>query len=68
MKIKMSNKLHTKVGIFLRIDCVIVSDTVYLKQGEPYGGAVQHGGHFVFHKFLESANPHENRLKSSNYQ
>lgn len=67
MKVRMANKLYTKVGIFWRVDSIIVSDTVSLKQGESYGGAVQHGGHYDFHESLEPANPHEYRLKAHDY-
>lgn len=67
MKVTMANKLNTKVGIFWCVDGIIVSDAVSLKRGEPYGGAVQYGGHYDFHESLEPVNPHEYRLKAHDY-
>jgi hypothetical protein len=56
-----------KVGIFWLVDDVIVSDAVNLDESEPYGEALQHGGHYEFWGNLNAANNTERKLKSHSY-
>lgn len=58
---------HTKVGIYWNVDNVIVGDAVYLHEAEPYGDALQHGGHFEFWEKLKPTTEVERKLKSHAY-
>lgn len=58
---------HTKVGIYWYVDDTIVGDAVYLHEAEPYGDALQHGGHYDFWQNLKPATDAERKLKSHAY-
>jgi len=58
---------HVKVGIYWSINDVIVGDAVYLHEAEPYGDALQHGGHYDFWQDLKPATDSERKLKIHEY-
>lgn len=64
---KPATKPSPKVGIFYFIDDQIIMSAVPAKKGEPYGEAVQHGGHYEFWKSLIPRNLIERRFKARAY-
>ncbi len=56
-----------KIGIFFKVEARFLIDAVSVDSGEPYGAAIQHGGHYVFHESLVPMNPLERRFKSRDY-
>ena len=58
---------HTKVGIFWSVDDSIVADAAYLHEAEPYGDALQHGGHYEFWQNLKPSTAIERRFKGHAY-
>ena len=56
-----------KVGIFFKIENEFLSDSVPVADGEPYGDAIQHGGHYEFHETLVPKTSLEHRFKSHDY-
>jgi hypothetical protein len=58
---------HSKVGIFWCIDSTIIGDAVSQEKGEPYGDAIQYGGHFEFWENLAPASVAERKFKSHAY-
>jgi hypothetical protein len=56
-----------KVGIYFKIDNEFLRDAVPVADGEPYGVAIQHGGHNEFHELLVPATLPERRFKSHDY-
>lgn len=56
-----------KVGIFFKIDNVYLVDAVPLAEGEPYGAAIQYGGHYDFHESYEPSTPNGRRFKAHDY-
>jgi hypothetical protein len=56
-----------KVGIFFKIENQFLTDAVPIADGEPYGEAVQYGGHYDFHELLIPATPFERRFKARDY-
>lgn len=61
------SKPHTKVGIFWCIDSIIMGDAVPQEKAEPYGDAIQHGGHYEFWETLVPASESERKFKSHAY-
>ena len=59
--------MHTKVGIFWLVDDVIIGDAVSQEEAEPYGDALQHGGHYEFWEGLVPGTVQERRFKSHAY-
>lgn len=55
------------VGIFFYVDGDIIMDAVPAGLGEPYGEAVQHGGHYEFWDALIPKSLSERKLKSRPY-
>lgn len=55
------------IGIFFFIDGKILIDAVPVKDGEPYGDAIQHGSHYEFWEALIPKTPAEWRLKTRDY-
>jgi hypothetical protein len=55
------------VGIFFKVANDFLVDAVPLEAGEPYGDAVQHGGHYDFHELLRPAVPTERLFKAHDY-
>jgi hypothetical protein len=49
------------------VDNVIVGAAVPVEQAEPYGDALQHGGHYEFWEGLMPKNESERKLKSHAY-
>ena len=41
-----------QVGIYFVVQGEVICDTVSVEQGEPYGEAIEHGGHNDFHEML----------------
>jgi hypothetical protein len=58
---------HIKVGIYWSVDEVIVGAAVTLEMAEPYGDALQHGGHYEFWEKLHACTEAELKLKSHAY-
>jgi len=56
-----------KVGIFFFVDGEIIMDTVPVENGEPYGDAIQHGGHYEFWEKLVPKTLAERRFKARAY-
>jgi hypothetical protein len=56
-----------KVGIFWCVAGNIVGDAVAIDNAEPYGEALQHGGHYEFWETLKAGNETERKLKSHAY-
>lgn len=56
-----------KVGIFFKVGTDIIIDAVPLSEGEPYGEAIQYGGHYDFHESHAPSTPHEHRFKAHDY-
>lgn len=61
------NKPHTKVGIFWCVDSIIMGDAVPQENAEPYGDAIQYGGHFDFWELLLPTTVQERKFKSHSY-
>lgn len=56
-----------KVGIFFKVANDLLIDSTTLETAEPYGEALQYGGHYDFHETLEPSTPVERRFKSHDY-
>lgn len=57
----------TKVGMFWCIEGTVVGEAVLLSEAEPYGDALQHGGHYDFWDELKPKTEMERRFKSHAY-
>ena len=55
------------VGIFFKVSNEFLIDSVALEAAEPYGEAMQHGGHYDFHESFHPAMPVERRFKAHSY-
>jgi len=60
-------EFEPKVGIFFFVDDEILMDTVPVEDGEPYGDAIQHGGHYEFWERLVPKTLVESRFKARAY-
>lgn len=58
---------ETKVGMFWCVGETVVGEAVPLSEAEPYGDALQHGGHYDFWLHLKPRTEAERRLKSHAY-
>jgi len=58
---------HRKVGIFFLVENDLLIDSLAVEVAEPYGEALQHGGHYDFHESLHPAGPVERRFKAHAY-
>lgn len=56
-----------KVGIFFLVNEHLISDSVALEQGEPYGDTLGFGGHYDYWQALIPKNPAEQLFKSHAY-
>lgn len=56
-----------KVGIFFKVECDLLVDAVDTMYGEPYGEAVQYGGHFDFWNNLRPRNQCQRQFKAHAY-
>ena len=59
--------MQPQVGIFFYVECEIITDAVPVESGEPYGEAVQHGGHYDHWDSLVPKNTAERKLKARAY-
>lgn len=59
--------MNPRVGIYFVVKGHILSDSVELEQAEPYGEALQYGGHNDFHEGLRPQSPIERLFKSMPY-
>lgn len=59
--------MEPQVGIFFYVDDEIVVDAVPVGSGEPYGEAVQHGGHYDYWDFCIPKTAAERKLKARAY-
>ncbi len=55
------------VGIFFFVDDDILMDAVPVEDGEPYGDAVQHGGHYEFWERIAPKTLAERKFKARAY-
>jgi hypothetical protein len=55
------------VGIFWRVDSVIIVDAVSQEKAEPYGDAIQYSGHYDFHEAFVPDTKHDYRFKVHDY-
>lgn len=60
-------QLDTKVGMFWCVGESIIGEAVSLSLAEPYGDALQHGGHYDFWRGLKPQTIAERQLKSHAY-
>ena len=60
-------RLDTKVGMFWCVGEKVIGEAVSLSQAEPYGDALQHGGHYDFWCGLKPQTIAERQLKSHAY-
>jgi len=58
---------ETKVGMFWCVEGTVVGEAVLLSEAEPYGDALQHGGHYDFWDELKPITEMERRFKSHAY-
>ena len=56
-----------KVGIFFKVGNEFLIDAVPVADGEPYGEAVMHGGHYEFHERLIPSTPLQRRFRACDY-
>lgn len=56
-----------KVGMFWCIEGTVVGEAVLLSEAEPYGDALQHGGHYDFWSALKPQTEMDRRFKSHSY-
>jgi len=57
----------TKVGMFWCVGGTVIGEAVPLSEAEPYGDALQHGGHYDFWLHLKPRTEAERRLKGNAY-
>lgn len=57
----------TKVGMFWCVGEAVVGEAVPLSEAEPYGDALQHGGHYDSWLLLKPRSEAERRLKGHAY-
>lgn len=57
----------TKVGMFWYVGETVIGEAVPLSEAEPYGDALQHGGHYDYWLHLKPLTNAERRLKSHAY-
>lgn len=58
---------EAKVGMFWCIEGTVVGEAVLLSEAEPYGDALQHGGHYDFWDELKPKTEMELQFKSHAY-
>lgn len=56
-----------KIGIFFVVNQQILADTIPVRQGEQYGNAICHGGHYDFWETLIAQTPTEAAFKARAY-
>jgi len=59
--------MSAMVGIYFVVKGQILQDSVLLEHAEPYGEALQHGGHNDYHEALRPQSPIECLFKSMPY-
>jgi len=59
--------MSPKVGIYFVVKGHILNESVELEQAEPYGEALQYGGHNDFHEALCPKSPVEHLFKKMPY-
>jgi len=56
-----------RVGIYFVVKGQILHDSAVLEQAEPYGEALQYGGHYDYHEALRPLSPIERLFKTIPY-
>lgn len=56
-----------KIGIFFKIEKDFLLDAVNIETGEPYGEAIQYGGHYEFWEKLRPCNLRERQFRAHAY-
>jgi hypothetical protein len=59
--------MKPRVGIYFVVKGQVLHDSVVLEHAEPYGEALQYGGHYDFHEVFRSQLPIERLFKSMPY-
>jgi hypothetical protein len=59
--------MDTKVGMYWCVEGAVIGEAVSLSKAEPYGDALQHGGHYEFWRGLKPQTAEERQLKSHAY-
>lgn len=57
----------TKVGIYFVVKGQVIHDSIELDNAEPYGNAMQFGGHYDFHEALNPRSKYEYMFKNLPY-
>lgn len=55
------------VGIFFKVTGSFLIDSVRLEAAEPYGDAIQYGGHYNFHEKCKPSTVQEHRFRLHDY-
>jgi len=56
-----------KVGVFFKVSGGFLIDAVSLEAGEPYGDAIEYGGHYNFHEKCDPSTVQEHRFRLHDY-
>ena len=56
-----------KIGIYFKVENDILVETVSVEAGEPYGEAIQYGGHYEFWEKLRPRDLPERQFKAHAY-
>ncbi|BCG47941.1 hypothetical protein GEOBRER4_n2794 [Citrifermentans bremense] len=67
MSVPVVKETCPQVGVFFVVQGRVILDTVSVAQGEPYGEAIEHGGHHDFHEQLTPSTPNERIFKVRPY-
>lgn len=67
MTVTVLEEMSPRVGIYFVVQGEVICDTVLVGQGEPYGEAIEYGGHNDFHEQLTPATPKERIFKIRPY-
>ena len=59
--------MNPMVGVYFVVGGHILHDSVLLDNAEPYGEALQYGGHNVYHEAMQPQSPLERLFKSMPY-
>lgn len=65
--IESAQGMTPKVGMFWCVGETVIGEAVPLSEAEPYGDALQHGGHYDFWLHLKPRTAAEHRLKCRAY-
>lgn len=67
MKVPAPEKMSPMVGIYFVVQGQVILGAVSVEEGDPYGEAIEHGGHNDFHEKLTPSTPNERVFKLRPY-